>query len=93
MTPGSRLSGLHHVGLTVGDMERSLAFYRGLLGLRVADRGTWSGPEADELVGRPGVELDCADVELGQGRLLELIERTDGPASRPPTTGRTSPSS
>jgi propionyl-CoA synthetase len=88
MTPGSRLSGLHHVGLTVGDMERSLAFYTGLLGLRVADRGTWSGPEADELVGRPGVELDCADVELGQGRLLELVERTDG-ASLPPVNDRT----
>jgi catechol 2,3-dioxygenase-like lactoylglutathione lyase family enzyme len=72
------LSGLHHVGLTVGDMERSLAFYNGLLGLRVADRGVISGPEIEELIGKPGAELKTADLELGEGRLLELLEGADG---------------
>src|SRR5689334_1464713 len=30
-----RLSGIHHVGLTVHDLERSIRFYRDVLGLRL----------------------------------------------------------
>jgi catechol 2,3-dioxygenase-like lactoylglutathione lyase family enzyme len=32
------IGGLHHVGITVSDLDRSLEFYRGLLGLHIEAR-------------------------------------------------------
>lgn len=45
---------IYHVGLTVSDIERSIAFYRDVLGLAYQSQIIMSGPETDILFGREG---------------------------------------
>jgi catechol 2,3-dioxygenase-like lactoylglutathione lyase family enzyme len=65
---------IDHVGITVSDLDRSLAFYVGTLGLRLIDRETIADETIAELTGYDAVEMDCADLDSGDGRILELIQ-------------------
>lgn len=66
---------IHHASLLVADTERSLVFYRDLLGLAVIDR-----PD----LGFPGVWLAIGDRQL---HLLEL-PNPDADVTRPEHVGR-----
>ena len=66
--------GIDHAGITVGSIEASLAFYRDLLGLHVTDEGVDQGPELDAIAGLSGARIRYAELDLGGGRLLEVIE-------------------
>jgi catechol 2,3-dioxygenase-like lactoylglutathione lyase family enzyme len=70
----TRVTGLDHVSVTCGDLDASIAFYAGLLGLRVEARGESEDRELAELMGRERVRIRWADVELGDGPVLELVE-------------------
>jgi catechol 2,3-dioxygenase-like lactoylglutathione lyase family enzyme len=69
-----RIVGLDHVSVTTGDIARSLAFYRDALGLPVRAVGELSGEEVERITGIPGARLLSADLDLGRGQVLELIE-------------------
>ncbi len=69
------ICGIHHIALSVEDMDRSLAFYRDLLGLEVAMDKTWekAGEIGDKILrvkdtAARQVMLKCGDafVELFQ---------------------------
>jgi catechol 2,3-dioxygenase-like lactoylglutathione lyase family enzyme len=61
------------VGLTVSDMNRSLAFYTGVLAFeRVSEREV-SGPAFERLVGVPGARARVVTLRLGD----EYLELTD----------------
>ena len=64
--------GIDHVGVTVRSLDRSLAFYRDLLGLRVIELSE----EADisEIVGIRRARVKAADLDTGDGRVFELLE-------------------
>jgi catechol 2,3-dioxygenase-like lactoylglutathione lyase family enzyme len=66
--------GIDHAGITVASLEAALHFYRDLLGLRVTDQGEDSGPELDAITGLSGMSVRYAELDLGAGQLLELIE-------------------
>lgn len=66
--------GIDHAGITVGSLKAALHFYRDLLGLRVTDEGEDSGPELDAISGLSGVRMRYAELDLGAGQLLEVIE-------------------
>lgn len=51
---------IYHVGLTVSDIERSIAFYRDVLGLAYQSQIVMSGPETDVLFGREGSSAKVA---------------------------------
>lgn len=51
---GAGIRGFDHTAITVSDLERSLAFYTGLLGMRVGGRSLNQGPEQDRLDGLSG---------------------------------------
>jgi glyoxylase I family protein len=68
------MSSLHHIGLTVGDLERSVDFYRGLLGCEVIDKVESHGSEMAVITGVEGVRLRAADLRLPGGETLELIQ-------------------
>ena len=68
------VSRIDHVGINTSDFARALAFYRDLLGLRVLAEGTFSDSETAALLGLESVELHIADLDSGDGRVVELIE-------------------
>jgi catechol 2,3-dioxygenase-like lactoylglutathione lyase family enzyme len=70
----------HHTGFHVADLERSLRFYRDLLGLEVLAQRTITEPYIGELVGYEGVELRSAFLRIGHDdHVLELIEYRNVP--------------
>jgi glyoxylase I family protein len=75
---------IDHVGLTVADLDRALEFWCGRLGLRLLQRATETDPEVAALIGEDSVEAEIADLDAGEGQVIELIEyrRPAGRASR-----------
>ena len=63
---------MNHTGFVVGDMERSLAFYRDLLGLREERNQILEGEFISELVGYPDARLHI--VYLGLGDMKHSVE-------------------
>jgi len=68
------VSRIDHVGINTSDFDRTLAFYRDVLGLRVMSQGTFSDADTAALLGLESVELHIADLDSGDGRVVELIE-------------------
>jgi catechol 2,3-dioxygenase-like lactoylglutathione lyase family enzyme len=65
----------HHTGLHVSDLERSLAFYRDLLGFELVFAWNPQAPYIGELVGYPDVDLHAAVVKPPNSDVfLELLE-------------------
>ena len=72
----NRRTRLHHVGLVCAELRSSLRFYRDLLGLPVLDEGRVEGEDIDTLLAEKGVRLAYAELDLGRGQVLELLQRT-----------------
>jgi catechol 2,3-dioxygenase-like lactoylglutathione lyase family enzyme len=70
---------LHHVGLVVADLERSLGFYRDRIGLELLAQGAESDARYAEMLGVPRVRFAWAELDLGGGHVLELL-RFDEPS-------------
>ena len=74
------ISGIHHASFTVSDMDRSIAFYRDILGMSVDWDSKKAGVEfkgevADRVTGCPGTEQRIVFLTIGGDR-LELVEYT-----------------
>ncbi len=80
-----RVGAIDHVSVTSGDLERSLGFYRDLLGFTVRGRGDDLGPDELAITGVAQAAARWADLELANGQVLELIEYTNprGNPSKP----------
>src|SRR3954471_21504954 len=62
-----------HTGLTVSDLERSLAFWRDVLGFELSHRTHQTGDLAAEITGVPGAEISLA-VLKAPGHKIELLQ-------------------
>jgi catechol 2,3-dioxygenase-like lactoylglutathione lyase family enzyme len=70
---------IHHVGITVSDMTRSLAFYADLLGGSVDGPYERSGPRVDAVTGYPGIVVRQAFVvPPGGTAVVELLQYDGG---------------
>ena len=67
-----------HTGITVSDLDRSLAFYRDILGLKLDKVEPPKKTRANKL-GVPGAVIQLAVMEYGNGCSLELIQYLDPP--------------
>jgi catechol 2,3-dioxygenase-like lactoylglutathione lyase family enzyme len=65
--------GMHHLGLTVTNLERSLEYYRRMFGLEPEFVATGDGEELSQAVGVPEAKLTFAFLRLGNGT-VELLE-------------------
>jgi catechol 2,3-dioxygenase-like lactoylglutathione lyase family enzyme len=68
------ISGVHHVGVTVADLDAAVAFWEGLLERPTRFRGLLSRPYLGESVGYPGVSIEAAFFDLPGGVALELLD-------------------
>ena len=65
---------LFHIGLTVKNLERSLAFYRDVVGMKEEERfGVTSSKEFETLTNNPGAQLKGAHLTAGPF-MLQLLE-------------------
>jgi catechol 2,3-dioxygenase-like lactoylglutathione lyase family enzyme len=80
---GPRFEAVEHVGVTVSDIERSVAFYRALLGIGPFYRAIEERPYLGGIVGYPGCRLAIADFRLpGTATFLELLQYLDPEGER-----------
>jgi catechol 2,3-dioxygenase-like lactoylglutathione lyase family enzyme len=74
------VAGILHTGLTVSDLDRSIAFYRDLLGLELIAQWDSAQPYLRKVVAFPDAELRIALLRLparegaGPGHHIELLE-------------------
>jgi catechol 2,3-dioxygenase-like lactoylglutathione lyase family enzyme len=67
---------IHHVGITVANLDRSLTFYRDLLGMRVI--GLSVDEDVGAILGKPVAGVRIADLDVGNEQILELLEYSSG---------------
>ncbi|MGZ9811155.1 VOC family protein [Pseudoroseicyclus sp. H15] len=65
MTPPIALTGLHHVGATVGDLDASIAWYREALGFELLSTYGWPGVRA-AFIGRGAVRIELFQDEAAE---------------------------
>ncbi len=68
-----RILAADHTGFTVSNLERSLAFWRDVMGFELSHRPHQTGDLASEITGVPGAEIEIA-VLKGYGHKIELLE-------------------
>ena len=75
------MQGVHHTGIIVSDLERSIDFYHGVLGLEFANEPSpvFDDPELGRNVGVPGAKLRQVTLRAGDD-LVELLEYTQPPS-------------
>jgi lactoylglutathione lyase len=76
--------GIHHTGYTVSNLDRSLDFYQGLLGLELIARQEKQGGYLGAIVGYPDAHVLMAHLRVpGDGHIVELFEYL-APEGSPP---------
>jgi catechol 2,3-dioxygenase-like lactoylglutathione lyase family enzyme len=68
-----RIIAADHTGITVANIDRSLAFWRDVLGFELSHRAHQTGDLAREITGVPGAEISIA-VLKAPGHKIELLE-------------------
>jgi glyoxylase I family protein len=68
-----RILAADHTGITVSDLEHSLAFWRDVLGFELSHRAHQTGDLAEQITGVPGAEILIAVVKA-PGHKIELLE-------------------
>ena len=79
------ITGQVHTGISVADLDRSIAFYRDVLGMRVVKTEPERSTRGEKL-GVPGAVIQIAVLEYGNGCSFELIQykQPPSPGSAPP---------
>jgi catechol 2,3-dioxygenase-like lactoylglutathione lyase family enzyme len=71
--PPLTATGVHHVGMSVADLDAALAFWQAFLGVEPRWQTILDRPYLGRHVGYPGVAIDAAFVDLPGGTVLELL--------------------
>jgi catechol 2,3-dioxygenase-like lactoylglutathione lyase family enzyme len=74
------LKAFFHTGFVVRDLDRTIDFYTGVLGLQVAGRMERAGDFACQLLAFDNAHIKGAFLDLGDGHQLELIQYLTPPS-------------
>jgi catechol 2,3-dioxygenase-like lactoylglutathione lyase family enzyme len=77
---------INHTGITVSDLERSVVFWRDVLGFELSHTAEQSGDMAEQITGIPGAALKLA-VLKGPAQRIELLQY-QAPVDRKKLNGR-----
>ncbi len=69
-----RIISADHTGITVSNLERSLAFWRDVLGFELSHTAHQTGELAREITGVAGAEIKLAVLRAPGGHKIELLE-------------------
>jgi catechol 2,3-dioxygenase-like lactoylglutathione lyase family enzyme len=73
--PDMPITGVHHTSFTVADLDRSVVFFRGVLGLELLYQREIRDEYFGQIVGLPGCVVKVALFRLpGSGHHLELFQ-------------------
>ncbi|MBI2468510.1 MAG: VOC family protein [Candidatus Rokubacteria bacterium] len=76
-----KVEALYHVGFTVSNIERSIEFYRDVLGLSLHRRQTGTAEYLSTVTGFQNVRLEIALLKTPDGNgMLELLQYVSHPA-------------
>lgn len=67
------IKGMNHVGISVANLERAIAFYRDAFGMELATEFDFGGPQFSSVMGLEGATGRIGVVRKG-GLMLELFE-------------------
>lgn len=76
-----KLTSVAHTGFTVSNLERSLAFYRDLLGMHLVHQQETDAPYVGTVTGFPGARLRTAHLKVTpeDSHTLELLQYVSHP--------------
>ena len=74
MTNLFQIIGADHTGITVSNLERSLTFWRDVVGLEFSHTARQTGELAREITGVAGAEIKIAVLRTPGGHKIELLE-------------------
>jgi catechol 2,3-dioxygenase-like lactoylglutathione lyase family enzyme len=75
------ITNVHHGGIIVSDMEKSLSFYRDLLGCEMISKDIVSGENIDKIVGLKNARMEIVNLRVGQSDdVLELLHYFNPPS-------------
>ena len=78
---------VHHVGVSVADLDAALAFWEPFLGVEARWRTVLERPYLGVHVGYPGVRIAAAFLDLPGGTVLELLDyQVEGKTALPEAT-------
>lgn len=83
-------SAVHHIGVTVSNLDEALKFWESFLGRPATWRTILNRPYLAEIIGISGVSIDGAFIDLPGGVILELLDyqvpdrRANSPATSNP---------
>src|ERR1700731_4932698 len=69
-----RIIAADHTGITVSNLERSLEFWRDVLGFEFSHRAHQTGERVEQITGVKDAELKLAVVKAPGGHKIELLE-------------------
>jgi catechol 2,3-dioxygenase-like lactoylglutathione lyase family enzyme len=71
----------NHTGFTVSNVERSIVFYRDLLGMELLSLAERDPGFSEKISGVPGAHMKTAYLKLPDGHQLELIQYLSPPGA------------
>ena len=74
------LKSFYHTGFVVEDLERSVAFYADVLGMRIATRMERQGETINQILGFPNAHIKGAFLDKEGGHQLELLQYISPPS-------------
>src|SRR5262249_46252295 len=80
-----RVISADHTGITVSNLERSLAFWRDVLGFELSHTAHQKGELANEITGVERAEIKLAVLKTPGGHKIELLQYLAPPDSRSPS--------
>lgn len=84
----TELGALHHIGITVADLDRAVAFWSGLLEREPLWRRMLDAPYLGQVTGYPNCRIEVAMFTLAGETRLELLRYAEQERANSPETAR-----